>query len=158
MLDELWQHLKDVKAGIATEDEEFDPSAVCVLEEVLENLQNGMVRYMHITCFSREHCEAEMGKALGSKLGNLILEGGKLKIKDTEIKALAENTMMVDTWIDAVSRAKTIIKKELNMGDGRNGPVTLHIAEQYVKYFDYWLNYNGLRKIFLVLCKFDQSW
>ncbi|KAK0467436.1 hypothetical protein IW261DRAFT_1426608 [Armillaria novae-zelandiae] len=88
---------------------------------------------------------------------NIILEGGKLKIKENEIRALDELSVTVDTWIDASTRAKTVIKEELDMGDGPNGRVTLFISDQYIKYFDYWLNFNGLRKFFPVLQKFNHT-
>ncbi|KAK0471523.1 hypothetical protein IW261DRAFT_1611954 [Armillaria novae-zelandiae] len=131
-LNVLRVHLDKLDAGIVDIDETFDPSAVCVPEEVIESLRNGM-------------------------LCNIILEGGKLKIKENEMKAPDELSASVDTWIDAAARAKTVIKEELDMGDGPNGRVTLFIADQYVKYFNYWLNFNGLRRLFPAFQKFDHT-
>lgn len=99
----------------------------------------------------------ERNQTFDGKECNLYLEEGTLKIKKKQIKAGKETTIPMDKWRNMVAWAKDDILEELDMGDGKDDPITKYVAGQYASYYSYWLNYSDLNKFYTVFQKWDPT-
>ncbi len=115
----------------------------------------GMKKFIPLMCFSKAYCLAERNRMYDGKEGNLILEDGTLKVREKRIKAPEESTQTLEEWKDSATRARDVIPEELNMGDGKEGPVMKYVVSQYVGWYDYWLKYPHLEQFWPVLKEWD---
>ncbi len=129
----------------------FNPLWLSVPEEVLVNMHIGLKKFIPLTCFSKAYCLAEWNRMWDRRKGNLVLKKGTLKVREKYIKVPEESTQNLEDWKDSMTHARDVYQEELDIGDGKDGPVMKYIVSQYIGWFDYWLNYPHLEQFWSVL-------
>ncbi|KAK0183963.1 hypothetical protein F5146DRAFT_1006953 [Armillaria mellea] len=107
---------------------DFGPSSSSLANKMLPGFKRLLNNKFTETSSSKASAFTTLQRHVKNE-GNLYLKGGTLKIKEKHSKAGEETTIPMDKWRDMALCAKDVIPEELNMGDGKYGPVTNNLHD-----------------------------